>query len=87
MQAAFYGTAILYSVTLVPVHYQKWLLLNPMAQIIQDARYSVVTRSSVTVWHTLHSYRVFIPFAAIVIVGAVAVLYFKRQSKYFAENI
>src|SRR6185312_5159829 len=41
LQAAFYGTPILYSLSLVPSSFQGILLLNPVAQVIQDARYAL----------------------------------------------
>ena len=43
MQAAFYAVPILYPLTLVPARYARLLILNPIAQIIQDARYVLVT--------------------------------------------
>jgi ABC-2 type transport system permease protein len=39
LQAGFYATPILYPLTNVPIQYQKWFFINPMAQIIQDARF------------------------------------------------
>lgn len=87
MQAAFYGTPILYSMSLVPVQYQKWLLLNPMAQIIQDVRYAVVTKTTVTAWTTQRLRYALVPILLIIIVTIASTIYFKKQSKYFAENI
>ena len=49
LQAAFYATPIIYPLSLVPVAWAKLLLLNPMAQIIQDARYCLVTDETVTI--------------------------------------
>jgi len=90
-QAGFYGTPILYAVTtagsLVPLKYQKLLLLNPMAQIIQDARHLLVTDTTVTGWMIMPLWMALIPLAIIAVISIVAVLYFKKQAKYFAENI
>jgi ABC-2 type transport system permease protein len=90
-QAGFYGTPILYAITtagsLVPLQYQKLLLLNPMAQIIQDARHVLVTNTTVTGWMVLPLRYALVPLLIIAVVSVVAVVYFKRQSKYFAENI
>ena len=87
IQAAFYGTPILYSLSLVPVKFQKLLLLNPMAQIIQDARHAIVTDTTITSWHVLRLRYAFIPIAIIVAISFASRRYFIKQSKYFAENI
>lgn len=87
IQAGFYATPIIYPLMSVPVYLHKWFFLSPMAQIIQDARYVLVTKTSITIWSTIHSMAVFIPFLIIIIFGVVGGLYFKRHSKYFAEDI
>jgi len=87
IQAGFYATPIIYSLQGIHVQYQKWFFMNPMTQIIQDARYVVVTNTSVTVWSTIHSAMVFVPFIVIVGTAILGGLYFKRRSKYFAEDI
>lgn len=89
LQAGFYLTPILYPLSLITNdHLQKLILLNPVAQAIQDARYAVVTPQTITIhsafdggWYFL------IPFVLIVIVLIGGVLYFRKESKYFAENI
>jgi len=87
IQAGFYATPILYSLASVPVQYQKYLFINPMAQMIQDARYVIVTNTSVTAWSTIHSYKVILPLLIVALFAIVGGLYFKRHSKYFAEDI
>ena len=87
LQAGFYATPIIYPLTSAPVELHKWFFMNPMAQIIQDARYVIVTNTSITIWSTVHSAMILVPFliiAAFVIGGGI---YFKRRSKYFAEDI
>jgi ABC-2 type transport system permease protein len=50
MQAAFYLTPILYPLSMITSEkFQKLILLNPMAQAIQDARYSLVTHQTITI--------------------------------------
>lgn len=87
LQAGFYASAILFPLQLVPVQYQKWFFLNPIVQILQDMRYLAVTRESVTIWARLSLPYTLIPFVIITAVAIVARLYFKRESKMFAENI
>jgi len=91
LQAGFYLTPILYSLSIVhKVAYQKLLLLNPMAQAIQDARYAAVTHSSLNIttsrifdggWHK------FIPYVIVLLAVIIGLAYFRSQAKYFAENI
>ncbi len=87
IQAGFYATPILYPLMTVSAKYQKYFFINPMAQIVQDARYVMVTDTSTTIWSTVHSIAVFTPFVVVLAVIAVGGLYFKRRSKYFAEDI
>lgn len=88
IQAGFYVTPILYPLSIIPNEFfQKLLLINPIAQAIQDARYNLVTRDTITAWSLLHDWKVVVPFIIIAIVCIIGVLYFKSQSKYFAENL
>lgn len=89
LQAGFYMTPILYPLSLITnLTLQKLILLNPMAQTIQDARYVAITKQTVTPYTIFAGgWYKFIPFVivAVVLVGGLA--YFRRESKYFAENI
>ncbi len=89
LQAGFYLTPILYPLSRITnVTFQKLILLNPMAQAVQDARYSLVTHAAITPdevfrggWHQL------IPFMIVLLVLLGGVLYFRSQARNFAENI
>jgi ABC-2 type transport system permease protein len=87
LQGAFYATPILYSMTLVPERFQKWVLMNPLAQIIQDARHAIVTKETITAWGTQQLRYALVPIVLVVLITIVATVYFRSQSKYFAENI
>ena len=87
MQAGFYATPIIYPLISVPAYLHKWFFINPVAQIIQDARYVLVTKTSITIWSTVHSLAVLIPFAIVIVALIIGSIYFKRHSKYFAEDI
>jgi ABC-2 type transport system permease protein len=90
LQAAFYATPIIYPLSLVinksPL-LAKILLLNPMAQIIQDARYVLVSTQTTTLSSLTNSVWVFVPLAIIVVVAIIAARYFRANSGNFAENI
>lgn len=87
LQAGFYATPILYPLSILAIKYQKLLMLNPMAQIIQDARWALVSHQTITGWQILRLRFAIIPIILILIFVAIAIPYFKKQSKYFAENI
>lgn len=89
LQAGFYLTPILYPITnITNLTFQKIILLNPMAQAIQDIRFDAVTGSAVTTQQVFNGgwYR-FIPFLIVFLVLAIGISYFRKESKYFAENI
>ena len=89
VQAGFYATPILYPLVNVSHVIAKLLMLSPMAQIIQDARYVLVTHSQPTIG-TLYDNNPLIwalPVGASVLMALCAALYFKKRSKYFAEEV
>lgn len=89
LQAGFYATPIIYPLQMIKNDFvEKLLLLNPMAQAIQGARYHVVTHDTLTTGNLLAgSWYVFIPTIITVFIFVGGVLYFKGQANSFAENI
>lgn len=92
IQAAFYATPILYPVALlvsVIGDLGKLLMINPMAQIIQDARFALVTHETVTTWSVFagHLYLALIPVALVFVVLALGIRYFNKNAKNFAEMV
>jgi len=89
LQAGFYLTPIIYPIILIKnLTLQKLIMLNPMSQAIQDARWSAVSHQTTTV-HDVFSggwYR-FIPYLIVGVVFVLGVYYFRKQSRNFAENI
>lgn len=87
-QAAFYATPILYPLSLVPEFAQKILLLNPLAQIIQDARHVLVTPQTITIGDVYHTSLIwFAPLSIVMAIAIVSALYFRSRSKHFAEEV
>lgn len=87
MQAAFYATPILYPLTMVPTRWARLLILNPVAQLLQDARYVMVTPKTQTItqlYGTPWAYAV--PLGIVLVLAVASVVYFKRQARYFAEE-
>ena len=91
LQAAFYATPILYPLSLVSsksLFLAKMMLLNPMAQIIQDARYLVVTPETDTLYKLTHSpLAIAVPFIVILVFIVSASYYFRVSARYFAEIV
>lgn len=89
VQAGFYLTPILYPLSIIPnVTFQKILLLNPMAQAIQDARYALVTQQTITISSVYNSALAHAaPLTVVAVILVIGVFYFKKESKHFAENL
>jgi ABC-2 type transport system permease protein len=89
MQAGFYLTPIIYPLSRITnLTIQKLILLNPMGQTIQDARYAVVSHETVTIGKLFDGgWYMFIPYLITIFVFIVGLFYFKSQAKGFAENI
>jgi ABC-2 type transport system permease protein len=86
LQAAFYATPILYPLTLVPERYARILILNPMAQIVQDARYVMVTEKTQTISQLYGTeWARAIPVCIALLLMVASVVYFRRRSRSFAE--
>lgn len=87
-QAAFYATPILYPIALVPVVAQKLVMLNPVAQALQEARHHLVTPHSQRVQDVIgFDLAPAIPVLIAVIVFILGAAYFRRHSKHFAEEV
>ena len=91
LQAGFYATPIFYPLSMVAkvsVLTSKIMLLNPLAQIIQDARWAVISRDTPTLWNTIDRwYLQAVPLVIVLIIGVVSLWYFKKKSPGFAEEI
>jgi ABC-2 type transport system permease protein len=89
IQGAFYATPILYPLSRIPHVAAKFLILNPLAQIIQDSRYVLITHRAETVGTVYggDKWIYSIPIGATVIVVLIASTYFRKRSKFFAEEV
>lgn len=89
LQIGIYASAIIFPLSSVIVPLRKWFFLNPIVQIVQDARYVLATHHSVTIWDTpgVGWIRILIPFFIVIFFAVVGGLVFKARSKMFAEDI
>lgn len=91
LQVGFYATPIIYPISMVvdlnPLA-AKLMLLNPVAQIIQDARAAVVWNGTPTI-ETLfvNPFIHLVPISLTIILALLAGLYFRKKSPGFAEEI
>lgn len=96
MQAGFYATPIIYPISMISSRGGMWgpivakldLILNPVAQIVQDARYVLVDQANVTVWqmegnHVLAVWPILFP----ILIFFAGLWYFTAKSKHFAELV
>jgi ABC-2 type transport system permease protein len=91
LQAGFYATPILYPMSYV-ISYSmtvaKLMLLNPMAQIVQDSRYVLITPQTDTLLKLSNNWlAIFIPVIIVLVTTVAAAWYFRKNSMYFAENV
>jgi ABC-2 type transport system permease protein len=91
LQAGFYATPILYAFSFVynksPI-VGKIIMLNPMAQIIQDARYGLITNQTDTISTVFNTPLMYlIPIGIVVVTVIISIFYFRKQSPSFAENV
>lgn len=96
MQAGFYATPIIYPISMISNRGGMWgpivakfdLLLNPVAQIVQDARHVFVDPANVTIWQMEGNHVIALwPIVLSVLIFIGGVHYFTVKSKHFAELV
>lgn len=91
IQAAFFAIPIMYAFSFVTersVTLAKFLMSNPITQIMQQSRYMLVTSKTDTIQTIFgNPWAIMIPLGVVFVTTLVAVVYFKKQSPYFAENV
>ena len=89
LQLFFYGTPIIYPITMVSATHPfmaKLMMLSPMAQVIQDIRYNLVTDYTQTLWSMWGTPLIgLVPLGIVLVVLAFGAWYFGKSSKKFAE--
>lgn len=90
MQAGMYGTPIIYSLTYIlqkgQISIAKVLMLNPMAQIVQDIRHFIVFDGNIRGWDLInHKLIAVIPYVLPIFIFMIGLAIFKKNAKYFAE--
>ncbi len=91
MQAGMYATPIIYSLTFIlqrgQVKIAKLMMLNPLAQIIQDLRHFIVFSGSLRGWDLIgHNYAI-IPYFLPFIIFAIGYYIFHHQAKKLGDSL
>ena len=90
VQALFYAVPIIYPISMVAstsTLAAKVILLNPIAQCIQDIRYNLITTETITTWNYIFNPVVILPILIVVVVLIAGALTFRHKSKFFAEEV
>lgn len=91
MQALFYAVPIIYPVSMVAATSDlaaKVILLNPIAQAIQDIRFNLITTESITIWNYLHNpVAIVVPIVITVAILIIGAFVFRAKSRFFAEEV
>jgi len=90
-QLLFFASAIFYPIGIVPTWAERVAFLNPFVQVMQDVRHAVLGPSgpndvtAATVYAGVGGRAIPIAIAVALFVGAL--VYFRRESRYFAERV
>jgi len=94
IQALFYAVPIIYPLSMVITSgasgllAAKIIMLDPIAQVIQDVRHNLITSEAVTTWSLIDNWWLQIfPIFLVIIVLILAALFFRSRSKRFAEEV
>lgn len=94
IQALFYAVPIIYPLSMVidsgasGLLAAKVIMLNPIAQVIQDVRHNLITSTAATTWSTISNpWLRLVPILLVLIILVVAAFFFRKKSKRFAEEV
>ena len=91
VQALFYAVPIIYPISMVATTSElaaKVILINPIAQAIQDIRFNLITSETITTWNYLGNFFIaIIPIFITITMLIIGALVFRKKSKFFAEEV
>ena len=90
LQAGMYASPIIYSITYLLQRNQEFvakiMMLNPIAQILQDMRHFIIDPVNPRGWDIINNKLIaFVPYAIPVVIFIIGFLVFNRNAKRFAE--
>lgn len=90
IQALFYAVPVIYPISMVAATSSwaaKVILLNPIAQVVQDVRWSLITPVTTTTLSFVGAWGELLAIGLVVIVFIIGALVFRKRSRFFAEEI
>lgn len=90
IQALFYAIPIMYPITMVAetsALAAKVILLNPIAQVIQDIRWSLITPTTTTTASFIGVWAEFFTIGLVILIFIIGAIIFRKRSRFFAEEI
>lgn len=90
IQALFYAVPIIYPIAMVAetsTWAAKVILLNPIAQVIQDVRWSLITPATVTTSGFVGVWAELVAMGIVLVIFVIGALVFRQRSRFFAEEI
>lgn len=89
LQVGMYATPIIYPISMIIDQSElaaKWVLMNPMAQIIQDMRYILISPYNLTSMALIDTWWIWtIPYILSIVIFISGYYRFKKNCKYYAE--
>ena len=89
LQAGLYATPIIYPITFIADRNPwaaKLVMMNPLAQIIQDMRYFLIDKANTPVWLLVENkFLVLVPYVLPILIFLAGFAYFNKHAKKFAE--
>ena len=90
LQAGMYSTPIIYSITYIiqrgHTGVAKIMMMNPIAQVVQDLRHHIVFDGATISWDIYdNKWMVAVPYLISIVVFIIGFTIFKKNSKKFAE--
>jgi ABC-2 type transport system permease protein len=91
LQLFFYASPIVYPIGYLPNWARQLAFLNPFTQILQQVRaiilYPDLPTNKITAQQALGSWGGLVPIAIVLVLGVLAVAFFRRQEPWFAERV
>jgi ABC-2 type transport system permease protein len=87
LQLLFYASAIIFPLSIVPHQFLQLLVISPITQIVQDARYLLVSPQTITTLDTVHNLWELFPYITPIVLVVLGYLYFEHTASRFAEDI
>jgi ABC-2 type transport system permease protein len=87
LQMIFYLTPIIYPIELVPVDWRVWFMFNPIAQIIQDTRASLLGDLTTASTSILGPKLLVVPFLVVLLVFVGGIAFYRQGAEHMAEHV